>query len=143
MLRLARGTFARGTSRPTSPVAAEQLAEILGKLTPERVGPERRAENRYPYPRLIYLTPTAPDGVTPTGPTQAASGKHLSQGGIGFYHQTSLPFRRMIVTLERDDRRWLSLATDLTWCRFTKHGWYESGGRFLEVVPSPFETLRS
>jgi hypothetical protein len=24
---------------------------------------------------------------------------------------------------------------DLTWCRFGRHGWYENGGRFLQILP--------
>ena len=29
---------------------------------------------------------------------------------------------------------WFGFLIDLTWCRFTRQGWYESGGRFLESV---------
>jgi hypothetical protein len=31
----------------------------------------------------------------------------------------------------------MGVLVDLKWCRFTRHGWYESGGRFLQIVPSP------
>jgi hypothetical protein len=28
----------------------------------------------------------------------------------------------------------LCLLVDLAWCRYTRYGWYESGGKFLKVV---------
>ena len=34
---------------------------------------------------------------------------------------------------------WIGLLLELTWCRFTRHGRYDNGGRFLAVVPSPLE----
>jgi hypothetical protein len=43
----------------------------------------------------------------------------------------------MIVSLEVGADAWLGFLIDLSWCRFTKQGWYESGGRFRQVVNSP------
>jgi hypothetical protein len=63
-------------------------------------------------------------------------GKDLSERGLGFYHQAPLPYRRAIVTLEDASGRVVSLLMDLSWCRFTRHGWYDSGGRFLKLIPS-------
>ena len=34
------------------------------------------------------------------------------------------------------DDRWLGMLLDISWCRFTGLGWYESGGRFLQSVPA-------
>ena len=45
----------------------------------------------------------------------------------------------MIVSLESRSGQWLGFLIDVTWCRFTKQGWYESGGRFLQSVLSPVE----
>ena len=42
-------------------------------------------------------------------------------------------------TLEGPRGAWFAFLIDLKWCRFTRHGWYESGGRFLESVASPME----
>ena len=47
----------------------------------------------------------------------------------------------MIVSLEASDGGRHGFLIDLAWCRFTKQGWYESGGRFLEAVHSPVEYL--
>ncbi len=102
---------------------------------------ERRTDHRYPYPKLIHLTPVGTDGNTSEGEPVVAAGKHLSERGLGFFHQGPLPHRRMIVSLETDGGGWVGFLIDLTWCRFTKHGWYESGGRLMQVVDSPLSAV--
>jgi len=112
---------------------------LLSTLYPRRELAERRRETRYPFPYLIHLTPVAEDGCTPQGETVVVVGKHLSERGLGFYHPKPLPHRRMIASLEDPRGRWLAFLVDLNWCRFTRQGWYESGGRFLQSVLSPIE----
>ena len=98
---------------------------------------ERRSDQRYPFPYLINLTPVGADGTPSVQETIVVVGKHLSEHGLGFYHNRPLPYRRMIVSFETTGGTWVGLLIDLTWCRFTKQGWYESGGRFLQAVASP------
>ena len=88
---------------------------------------------------LIHLTPVGEDGVTPSGESVVVVGKHVSERGIGFYHPKPLPYRRMIASLEGPNGNWFGFLVNLNWCRFTRQGWYESGGRFLESVNSPLE----
>jgi len=114
-----------------------QVWGLLTTLYPKREFVERRGDNRYPFPYLVHLTPVADDGRTPDGDTQVVVGKHLSERGLGFYHSQPLPYRRVIVSLEAGGGRWLAFLIDLSWCRFTQQGWYESGGRFLQSVLSP------
>jgi hypothetical protein len=109
---------------------------VLAAIFPRGGIRERRSEHRYPYPYLVYLTPIDKDGL-PEGESVVVVGKHLSEHGLGFYHPKPLPYRRMIATLEAADGEPASFLIDLAWCRFTRHGWYESGGRFLEVVECP------
>ena len=115
-----------------------QVWGLLSTLYPKQEFMERRHETRYPFPYLVHITPVAADGVTVQGETMVVVGKHLSEQGLGFYHPKPLPFRRVIASLE-DNGRWLGFLIDLKWCRFTRQGWYESGGRILESVPSPIE----
>jgi hypothetical protein len=118
----------------------EIRAQVWGLLTtlyPHHDLMERRRDTRYPFPCLIHLTPVGPDGVTPEGETVVVAGKHLSEHGFGFYHKAPLPHRRMIASLEAKKGHWFAFLIDLNWCRFTKGGWYESGGRLLEAVLSP------
>ena len=116
-----------------------QVWGLLTTLYPQNTCMERRREHRYPFPYLIHLSPVADDGVTPQGETIVVVGKHLSERGLGFYHPKPLPYRRMIVSLDAGNGRWLAFLIDLSWCRFTRQRWYESGGRFLQAVLSPIE----
>ena len=121
---------------------SNQVWGLLTTLYPHHDSIERRRESRHPFPYLVHLSPVGDDGRTPCGESIVVVGKHLSQRGIGFYHPQPLPHRRMIASLESGGGHWMGFLVDLTWCRFTKHGWYESGGRFLEVVTSPLEASR-
>jgi hypothetical protein len=113
-----------------------QIWALLSTLQPSMDILERRREMRYPFPHLVHLTPIGEDGSTPCGESLTVVGKHISQRGLGFYHPKPLPYRRMIASLESGSG-WLGFLIDLTWCRFTRQGWYESGGRFLQAVESP------
>jgi hypothetical protein len=117
----------------------KQVWVLMSELYPKHEIWERRQENRYPFPYLIHLTPVADDGISPQGTSIAVVGKHLSDRGLGFYHPKPLPYRRMIASLESNGH-WFGFLVDLRWCRFTRQGWYESGGRFLQAVPSPIES---
>jgi len=116
-----------------------QVWGILTTLYPHNRAGERRHESRYPFPYLVHLTPVGEDGLTPCGETLVVVGKHLSERGLGFYHPQPLPYRRMIASLEAGNGQWIGFLIDLSWCRFTRKGWYESGGRFLQSVLSPIK----
>jgi hypothetical protein len=118
-------------------VVRRQVWGALTALYPQGRVVERRTDPRFPYPHLLYLTPVADDGITPSGESVIAVGKSLSERGLGFFYHQPLVHRRMIVSLETSDLQWAGFLIDLTWCRFTHYGWYESGGRFLQSVPSP------
>jgi hypothetical protein len=119
-----------------------QVWGILSSLYPRGDLTERRRENRYPYPYLVRLIPVRTDSLAPAGEPVVVVGKHLSERGLGFYHPKPLPYRRMIAALDVSGAEPVAFLTDLSWCRFTRHGWYESGGRFLQVVASPVEPAR-
>jgi hypothetical protein len=114
-----------------------QVWGLLTMLYPQHASMERRRGQRYPFPHLIQLTPVAHDGVTPVGPSVVVAGKHISENGLGFYHPQPLPHRRMIATLDAGHSRQLSFLVDISWCRFTRLHWYESGGQFLQAVDPP------
>ncbi len=118
----------------------QRVSSLLAVLYPQGAILDRRREPRFPYPHLVYLTPLAEDGISPQGSNIVVAGKQLSENGLGFFHQMPLPHRRMIASLDQGRGQWLGLVIDLSWCRFTKFGWYESGGRLLEVVDSPLNT---
>ncbi len=113
-----------------------RVHELLLRMYPPEPAMERRHDRRYPYPHLVRLTPAGASGCTPVGPTLTVVGKNLSERGLGFFHTQPLPDRRMIVSFDAGNGRWLGLLVDITWCRFITAGWYESGGRFLQSVPA-------
>jgi hypothetical protein len=111
------------------------VQSLLATHYVEGMGVERRRHRRFPFPHLIHLVPLAADGRTPQGAAIVAVAKQLSEGGIGFFHPHPLPYRMVLVVMETADGRRYGLVADLTWCRFTPQGWYESGGRFLRTIP--------
>lgn len=125
---------ATGTSETT---VRENARRLLSRLFPERKQVERRKEQRYAYPHLIVLTPLSSDDQTPTDETVVVAGKHLSESGLGFFHPAPLPYRRVIASLETPEGGWTAFVMDLSWCRFSRYGWYESGGKFIQMVDSP------
>ena len=81
-----------------------QVWGLLTTLYPRNDLVERRRDTRYPFPQLLYLTPVGRDGVSPEGESLVVTGKHLSEHGLGFYHQKPLPYRRVIVSMGDDQR---------------------------------------
>jgi hypothetical protein len=124
-------------SPPADDFVRQQVWNILAGLYPRGKATERRVDQRFPYPHLLYLSPVADNGFLPMGDPVVVVGKHLSERGLGFYYREPLPYRRMIASLELPEARWVGFLIDITWCRFTQHGWYDSGGRFIQAVPSP------
>ena len=45
--------------------------------------------------------------------------------------------RFVIASLEWGDEQWVGLLMELTWSRFNRYGWYQSGGGFLRPATSP------
>jgi hypothetical protein len=129
----------------TCPTAEQQVRgrvqRILRQYRYQPVGRDRRDDRREPFPYPMHVTPVAADGRVLVDETIIVLGKHLSERGLDFYYEAPLPHRHVIVSWESSDGRWLALLLDLRWCRSTKYGWYENGGRFLEVVPSPLASV--
>ncbi len=100
-----------------------------------RVGTEQRREQRFPFPYPIRLTPVTTDGAVPPAESVVVLGKHLNEHGVDFYFNEPLPYRRVIASFQRNGREIMHILMELTWCRFGRHGWYENGGRFLQVLP--------
>ena len=102
---------------------------------------ERRRESRYPYPYPVHLTPYGKDREPDVDRTFVVIGKHLASHGIDFYCRQPIADRRLIVSLDCGSEGWVGLVLELGWCRFNRHGWYDNGGRFIAVVPSPLLEL--
>jgi hypothetical protein len=122
------------------PEAWTHLMKRLSDLSATDDQSERRRDDRYAFPCLMYLTPVGEDGRTPNGEPIIAAGKDLSEGGLGFYHPEPLPSQRMIASLQTTSGHWLAFVVELTRSHSISQGWYQSSGRFVEPVVSPMES---
>lgn len=98
---------------------------------------QRRREQRHPYPYPVHLTPLDAQSEPLVDQTIAVVGRHLSSSGLDFYSRQPIEHRKVVASLASGDHCWVGLLLDLTWCRFSRHGWYENGGRFLRAIASP------
>ncbi len=114
-----------------------QVQHVLQLFRHRPQGSDRRGDRREPFPYPIHVTPIGEDGSALINETIVVLGKHLSERGLDFYYQAPLPYRRVIASWECSNGHWLAMTMDLKWCRSNRHGWYENGGRFLQVVDSP------
>ncbi len=115
----------------------KQVQQVLQNFRQGAHSVDRRSDRREPFPYPIYITPTTRSGEPETDQTIVVLGKHLSERGLDFYYSAPIPYRRVIASWECPNGCWLAMVLDLRWCRSTRHGWYENGGRFLHVTESP------
>lgn len=130
-----------GAESEVSPMSDGSVRmQVLGLVASMYAGAglsDARRSERFAYPRLVYITPTAGDGQPSRVGTFVAAGRHISDTGLGFFHPDPIPFREVIVSLDSEGEDWRSFLMELRWCRFIRQGWYESGGRLLNTVPTP------
>jgi hypothetical protein len=98
------------------------------------VARDRRQLARHPLPLLMELTPVDAQTEEEVGSSIIVVGRSISEEGFGFYHQHAIPYRHAIVRVDAGSAGDLCFLVDLTWCRYTRFGWYESGGRFLKLI---------
>lgn len=98
---------------------------------------ERRREQRRPYPEPLYLTPLDESGAPDPARSFTVIGRNVSPNGVDFYTYQPVTDRHVIVSFPIPNGDWLAFVLDLTWCRFNRFGWYDNGGKFLRIVPSP------
>jgi hypothetical protein len=121
------------TSGGDRSVLARQVRELVDRLNPA-VALERRRDERMPVPVLFRLTPLDHDREPIVSASVTVVGKNISRRGLSFYHEQPLPHRRALICLQHPEIGDFSAEIDITWCRFTKPGWYESGGRLVAAV---------
>lgn len=115
-----------------------QVQRLLQRQSGDPALLERRRDRRFPFPALMTLWPADRERLETSF---VIVGKDLSERGLGFFHQQPILCRRAIVVCEQPGVESLAFLIDINWCRFTCHGWYESGGRLLEAVTPPTLSL--
>jgi hypothetical protein len=114
---------------------AKRIELLVSQMNPQ-VAVDRRHDQRFPLPVLLKLTPIASNGQLQPERAAIVLGKDVSRCGISFFHEHSLHYRQAIVSLEHPDFGWFAAEIDIYWCRFTRPGWYISGGRLIVEVNS-------
>jgi hypothetical protein len=109
------------------------LRSLLEMLQPG-IRVDGRLYDRVAIPALFRLTPLDTRHGGPAGEAIVVVGKNLSQRGIGFFHNRPIPYRQAVIELNQPELGVWAAEIDLQWCRFTKVGWYESGGRIVRIL---------
>lgn len=110
------------------------LIESLLARIQSTVALERRRADRAAIPYLFSITPLDPDWRSIDDEEMVVVGKNLSRQGISFYHERPLSHRRARIELVQPGLGGFAAEIDIKWCRFSKPGWYESGGRLVRAT---------
>lgn len=119
-------------------VLANQIDQLLSRVQ-TAVTPERRNTNRAAIPYLLRVTPLDEERQPDHDDATIVVGKNLSRRGISFYHERPISHRRAWIELVQPGLGTFVAEVDITWCRFNKPGWYESGGRLVRSVQTKSE----
>ena len=100
---------------------------------------ELRSWHRMRYDRPAVLTPLDEKRGGLLDGHKIISGRDISPSGFSFTHLDPLPCRRAIITFafEKESQPWDAVILRLSWCRFTRAGIYQSGGKFVSLTNSP------
>ena len=143
----------RGPQARTSCPAVEDAAAEEGSATQRRrglhecvswliesesachLGAEKRSHRRFPFRRPFTVTPIS----NATGrPDQFRSfpafGIDISPTGICFIAHHLVPARRALLSLEGPGGKLVGVLFEPRWVRFTRGGWYQTGGRLVELL---------
>jgi hypothetical protein len=119
----------------------EAISRIVGQVVASWHSPlalaEQRGWQRIRYDRPAILTLLDDRTYLPLGVHRVISGRDISPSGFSFTHLDPLACRRAIVTFAFEPEECEAIELRLTWCRFTRAGIYQSGGKFLNPAPSP------
>jgi hypothetical protein len=111
-----------------------QIEALVKRLHPP-VERERRNDDRIAIPVLFRLTPLDANHQPIESQAAIVVGKNISRRGISFFHERPTPYRRAIIELAQPGLGSFAVEIDVNWCRFTRPGWYESGGRLIRLAP--------
>lgn len=116
----------------------KSVAEFVDQVLKLNEGPrresDRRRDKRVAFPHLLTLTPISDTDLTATDEPVTVVGKQLAARGLDFYHNEPLGFKRAIVSFDTAMGIEANFVISISWCRFLRPGWYDSGGRFTHYV---------
>lgn len=119
-----------------------QIEALVSRLHPP-IERERRHDDRIAIPVLFRLTPLDSNREPIESQAAIVVGKNISRRGLSFFHEQPTPYRRAIIELAQPGLGSFAAEIDVNWCRFTRPGWYESGGRLIRLVSRDFNHARN
>lgn len=108
---------------------------LQSNSTSGQLSVEKRAHRRLPFRRPITITPVSnATGRPDQFKSFPAFGIDISSTGICFLARQLVPVRKAVLSLEGPGEKTVALLFEPRWVRFTRGGWYQTGGRLLEVM---------
>lgn len=98
-----------------------------------------RRWHRVPWKTPLLLTPWDDVASLAHGVPLEVVGRELSVNGASFEHADPLQCRQILLQPREPSADPLAFVITLRWCRFTRAGIYQSGGRFESVMLRPSE----
>lgn len=96
-----------------------------------------RRWHRVPWRTPLLLTPWDDATGEPLASPVEVIGRDLSVSGTSFEHADPLHSRQVMLRSLDTSAELLAFVVTLRWCRFTRAGIYQSGGRFESVTLLP------
>ena len=142
-----------GTDQPHLGACSERrrnlqasVAWLLESGCGDHVPVEKRAHRRFPFRKPITVTPVNNHSGRPDRTKSfSAFGIDISSCGICFLARELVPARKAVLSAEGPNGEMVTLLFEPRWVRFTRGGWYQTGGRLVEVLPQekePFLAVR-
>ncbi len=107
---------------------------------------EKRVHRRFPYRKPISVTPiNNTTGRPDSARCFPAFGIDISSNGICLLARQLVPARNAVLSLEGPGQKAVSILFEPRWVRFTRGGWYQTGGKLLEVLQedvAPYPAFR-
>jgi hypothetical protein len=122
------------------------VAWLLESGLSDRLPLEKRVHRRYPFRKPITVTPVNSQTGRPDRlKSFSAFGIDISSCGVCFLARQLVPVRKAILSAEGPSGEMVTLLFEPRWVRFTRGGWYQTGGRLVQVLPEekePFLAVR-
>jgi hypothetical protein len=118
------------------------VARLLegGSASPIHI--EKRAHRRFPFRRSLVVTPiNGSTGRPDRTKSFPAFGIDISATGVCFLGRQLVPARTAVLSIDGPDGQMVHMLFEPRWVRFTRGGWYQTGGRLLEVLPHDTEPV--
>jgi len=142
-----------GTDQPVERACSERrrnlqscVAWLLESGLADRIPVEKRAHRRFSFRKPITVTPVNNHSGQPDRlKSFSAFGIDISSCGICFLARQLVPVRKAVLSAEGPSGEIVTLLFEPRWVRFTRGGWYQTGGRLVEVLPEekePFLAVR-